>query len=205
MSHKYFGRAVPVNLRTFPAFNGQNVFSSTNKTLNIPADLKGRVNILIIGFKKKHFIQEMVPWYEYAFKLRDRMNEKHEDQNTLHVYTLLYRNIFASIFHRWLCWRYKNLVPFYLSYLPESRVREITDHVYIDYGNMSYWKKNTSLPDTQRAYILLIDREGKINWCEDEEPNQIVKTELEDLLLLREETLEEIEGREVEKIEEHKD
>lgn len=88
MSHMHFGRAVPVTFRRFPSLACHNLLG---KTVRVPEDLEGRLNVLVVGFKASHYMG-MNSWMPLANRLKKELLIKHKtDESLVQVYRLVIR------------------------------------------------------------------------------------------------------------------
>uniref|UniRef100_A0A0G4FRK8 Thioredoxin-like fold domain-containing protein n=1 Tax=Chromera velia CCMP2878 TaxID=1169474 RepID=A0A0G4FRK8_9ALVE len=157
MSQINFGRTIPVILRRFPKYHAKSL---TGTKLVVPEELAGRVNFILLGFKKGHN-KMMDKWWNFAKGLHVRMHEKYGDKDTLQYYKIILKARRARLIAWYHFWRYRS---FCLDDDMEARTLFIFSHreTFID---------SMALPDCQRPYVMIIRRNGEIDWCDHEEPN----------------------------------
>ncbi|CDJ51025.1 hypothetical protein, conserved [Eimeria brunetti] len=97
MSHMHFGRAVPITFRRFPTLICRNLLG---RTVKVPQDLQGQLNVLVVGFKASHY-DDMNSWIPFASKLEKEIVNKHKlDASQVQSYRLVVRHR-AGVLLRW--------------------------------------------------------------------------------------------------------
>ena len=129
----------------FPQVSGSNL---EEKDYNIPSDLEGDLNLLIIPFKR--WQQSMVDsWSEFLTQITkklDQINFKFYELPTLAKgYDLMSFLINGGM----------------RAGIPDKSVRERTITLYL---NKSKFKKSLNIENENTIYLFLIKRTGKILW-----------------------------------------
>nr|AET50455.1 hypothetical protein [Eimeria tenella] len=89
MSHLHFGRAVPIIFRRFPPLICRDLLG---KTVKVPQDLKGQLNLLVVGFKASHY-KDMDSWISFARTLKkDLVKRRNIDDSQIETYRLVIRS-----------------------------------------------------------------------------------------------------------------
>ncbi|CDJ63970.1 hypothetical protein, conserved [Eimeria necatrix] len=97
MSHLHFGRAVPIIFRRFPPLICRDLLG---KTVKVPQDLKGQLNLLVVGFKASHY-KDMDSWISFARTLKkDLVKRRNIDDSQIETYRLVIRHP-GGVLLRW--------------------------------------------------------------------------------------------------------
>ncbi|OEH76382.1 hypothetical protein cyc_02585 [Cyclospora cayetanensis] len=97
MANMHFGRTVPVNFRRFPSLVCRSLLG---KTIKVPQDLEGQLNLLVVGFRTSHY-KAMDSWTPFVQNLKKELLAKHNaDVARVHAYRLVIRQR-GEIFLRW--------------------------------------------------------------------------------------------------------
>ena len=152
---------MPIDLGRFPRVEGSNL---EGDRFVLPADFGGDMNVVLVAFKREqqHDVDTWMPWLE-------RIAEANPG---LRVYEL-----------PTLGRRYRLMRSFIdggmRSGIPDRAVRAATITLYID---KSPFRRALALPDEDRIYVLLVDREGRVHWRTDGDFDAKAGAELESIV-----------------------
>ncbi|KAF8822640.1 hypothetical protein IE077_003236 [Cardiosporidium cionae] len=177
MSNSHFGRCLPIVFRNFPDMVAHSL---DGKMVKIPSNLEGKLNILLIGFKRSHFV-EIESWLPFANEVQNRLNQKQNNPKTIRLYSLILQHPFS-----YYCF---GLGDFLWRNQFEAEIYRRFDHVI---GLFSYFSKKRfiaqmQLPDSQRVYILLVKQNGEICWCQHDACDALKKQHMLSILQLEKE------------------
>ncbi|MBD3213146.1 MAG: hypothetical protein GF311_11110 [Candidatus Lokiarchaeota archaeon] len=144
----------------FPELEGSNL---EKKLFNLPNDLQGRLNIIIIAFKRTQQ-SDIDEWRFY-------LSEKIQEEDDIHIYeipTLSYSYRFMRFM----------IDGGMRSGIPD---REIRDHTITLYLNKNSFKKALDIKSEDKIHLLLLDNEGNIFWRDkgkfyDKKMKELLKT-----------------------------
>jgi hypothetical protein len=127
----------------FPEVNGENLL---NENVSIPAQLGGKLNIVIVAFQQWH--QSLVDsWVPYLLSMKERFPEiEFYELPTIRKMNFLYRSFINSGMR---------------AGIPSEQTRRRTITLYID--KMPF-KRDLQIPNEDNIHIFLIDKEGQIFW-----------------------------------------
>ena len=137
---------MPNDLGRFPRVEGSNL---EGDRFVLPADFGGEINVVLVAFKREqqHDVDTWMP----------SLKRIAEANPGLRVYEL-----------PTLGRRYRLMRSFIdggmRSGIPDRAVRAATVTLYID---KSPFRRALGLPDEDRIYVLLVDREGRVHWRTD--------------------------------------
>jgi hypothetical protein len=133
----------PDTLGRFPNVEGSNL---QGERFILPSDFKGELNIVLVAFKREQQ-SDVDSWMPFLKALGDRRGD-------LRIYEL-----------PTLGRRYRLMRSFIdggmRRGIPDAAVRAATITLYID---KSPFRDSLRLPDEDRIYVLLVDKEGKVFW-----------------------------------------
>lgn len=142
----------------FPRVEGSNL---EGDRLILPTDFRGQINVVLIAFKREqqHDVDSWVPFLQRVARATSGVR----------IYEL-----------PTLARRYRLMRSFIdggmRAGIPNSAVRAATITLYID---KSPFRRALALPDEDRIYVLLVDREGRVHWRTDGGFDAAAATELE--------------------------
>src|SRR5689334_18500686 len=153
---------LPTDLGHFPRVEGSNL---EGDHFVLPADFGGELNVVLVAFKREqqHDVDTWMPFLKRIAEANPR----------LRVYEL-----------PTLGRRYRLMRSFIdggmRSGIPDRAVRAATITLYID---KSPFRRALGLPDEDRIYVLLVDREGRVHWRTDGAFDPTAAVELESTVL----------------------
>jgi hypothetical protein len=130
----------------FPRVEGTNL---EGERFTLPADFAGEINVVLVAFQRDQQ-QDVDTWMPLLKRIADT-------NAGLRVYEL-----------PTLARRYRLMRSFIdggmRAGIPDRAVRAATVTLYID---KSPFRRALGLPDEDRIYVLLVDREGRVHWRTD--------------------------------------
>ena len=131
------------NARRFPAVKGRSL---NGRSLALPADLDGEVNLVMVAFKR-HQQEDVDTWTPYLRPLAAR-------RPGFRVYELPTLSSGLGIVRSFIDGGMRRGIP-------DSAVRAATVTLYID---KDPFKAALEIPDEDRIQLLLVERGGRIRW-----------------------------------------
>lgn len=130
-------------LGRFPTVEGSNL---EGERFNLPSAFKGELNVVLVAFKREQQ-SDVDTWMPFLKTLGERRRD-------LRVYELptlgrgyrLMRSFIDGGMRRGI---------------PDSAVRAATITLYIDKAS---FRESLQLPEEDRIYVLLVDRQGRVFW-----------------------------------------
>jgi ATP synthase subunit 10 len=127
----------------FPAVMGRSL---TGRSMALPADLEGDVNLVVVAFKR-HQQEDVDTWTPYLRPLAAR-------RPALRVYELPTLSSGLGIVRSFIDGGMRRGIP-------DSAVRAATVTLYID---KNPFKAALEIPDEDRVQLFLVERGGRIRW-----------------------------------------
>jgi len=128
-------------IRYFPNVSGSNL---DGKRFNLPRDLKGKVNIVIIAFRREQ--TDLIE--QWAGPLKDIM----KTDPSLELYELPTLGLIYSPFRWWIDGGMR-------AGIVDEETRERTITIYTNKRN---FKAQLGIPDEETIYIFLVGKDGRI-------------------------------------------
>lgn len=126
-----------------PAVSGSNL---ERKKLNLPEDLEGEWNLVLIAFQQWHQ-RQVDTWIPFA----RQMEETYPAVRYYELPTIQRLNALARTF----------INEGMRAGIPDPVARERTITLYVDKGD---FRAALDLPDEDNIYLLLLDRQGRVLW-----------------------------------------
>lgn len=144
-------------LGRFPSVEGSSL---EGEHFVLPSDLKGELNVVLVAFTREQQA-DVDSWTPF---LKTAVESRHE----VRVYEI-----------PTLGRRYRLMRPFIdggmRRGIPDAAVRAATITLYID---KSPFRESLRLPDEDRIYVLLVDKQGRVYWRGDGRFNERAGAEL---------------------------
>ena len=133
----------PDDLGRFPRVEGSNL---EGDRFVLPADFGGEFNVVLVAFKREqqHDVDTWMPLLKRIAAANPRLRV-YEIPTLGRRYRLMRSFIDGGM----------------RSGIPDRAVRAATITLYID---KSPFRRALALPDEDRIYVLLVDREGRVHW-----------------------------------------
>jgi hypothetical protein len=126
-----------------PAVSGSNL---QRERLNLPEDLEGEWNLVLIAFQQWHQ-RQVDTWLPFA----RQMEETYPSVRYYELPTIQRLNALARTF----------INEGMRAGIPDPVARERTITLYVDKGD---FRAALDLPDEDNIYVLLLDRQGRVLW-----------------------------------------
>ena len=126
-----------------PAVSGSNL---QRERLNLPEDLEGEWNLVLIAFQQWHQ-RQVDTWIPFV----RRMEETYPAVRYYELPTIQRLNALARTF----------INEGMRAGIPDPVARERTITLYVDKGA---FRAALDLPDEDNIYVLLLDRQGRVLW-----------------------------------------
>jgi hypothetical protein len=126
-----------------PAVSGSNL---QRERLNLPEDLEGQRNLVLIAFQQWHQ-RQVDTWIPFA----RQMEETYPAVRYYELPTIQRLNALARTF----------INEGMRAGIPDPVARERTITLYVDKGA---FRAALDLPDEDNIYVLLLDRQGRVLW-----------------------------------------
>jgi hypothetical protein len=146
----------------FPNVSGANL---EGRTFNLPADLEGEVNLLLIPF-----LQWQQAWVNGWLPAAKALMQKHPELRAYELPTLTR----MGAIQRWWIDNGMRLG------IPDKRIREMTITLYLD---KPAFRKTLNMPTENTIYALLVRRNGEIVWRSEGEYNETKGREMANAVL----------------------
>jgi hypothetical protein len=127
----------------FPSVTGSNL---QREKRNLPEDLEGELNLVLIAFQQWHQTQ-VNTWIPFARQLE----ETHSGVRYYELPTIQRRNVLARTF----------INEGMRAGIPDPVARERTITLYLD---KHAFREALQLPSEDDIYVLLLDRQGRVLW-----------------------------------------
>lgn len=130
----------------FPRVEGSNL---EGENLVLPADFKGKLNVVLIAFKREQQ-RDVDSWLPFLNSLaKSRSDVRIYEVPTLGRRYKVMRSFIDGGMRRGI---------------PDKSVREATVTLYID---KAPFRRALQLADEDRIYVVLVDQEGRVQWRAD--------------------------------------
>ena len=127
----------------FPSVTGSNL---QREKRNLPEDLEGELNLVLIAFQQWHQTQ-VNTWIPFARQLE----ETHSGVRYYELPTIQRLNVLARTF----------VNEGMRAGIPDPVARERTITLYLD---KNAFREALQLPNEDDIYVLLLDRQGRVVW-----------------------------------------
>jgi hypothetical protein len=127
----------------FPAVRGDNLL---RQTVNLPHDLEGELNILLIAFQRwqQNMVDTWLPTVQH-------IEQAHPQVRYYELPTIQRLNVLAQTF----------INAGMRAGIPNPTARERTITLYVD---KAAFRRALELPHEESIYVLLVDRQGQVLW-----------------------------------------
>jgi hypothetical protein len=127
----------------FPAARGDNLL---RQTMNLPQDLEGELNILLIAFQRwqQTLVDTWLPTVQ-------QIEQAHPHVRYYELPTIQRLNVLAQTF----------INAGMRAGIPDPMARERTITLYVD---KAAFRKALELPHEESIYVLLVNRQGQVLW-----------------------------------------
>lgn len=127
----------------FPPVSGRNL---QREALELPRDLEGKLNVLLIAFQRWHqsLVDTWIPFLQ-------QVEKKHPDLRYYELPTIQRLNPFSRVF----------INEGMRAGIPDPTARERTITLYLD---KKAFREALNLPHEEDIYVLVVNRQGNVLW-----------------------------------------